>query len=825
MEQYDVKGMSCAACSARVEKAVSKVSGVSSCTVSLLTNSMSVDGTAAEQEIIAAVRNAGYDASVKGARKAAKEPDDIRDTETPRILRRLIASLVFLLVLMYFSMGHMMLGLPVPPFFEGNHLALGILQMLLAATVMIINRKFFVSGFKGLVHLAPNMDTLVALGSGVSFAYSTVVLFMMTADHSGSLMNELYFESSAMILTLITVGKLLEARSKGRTTDALKSLMKLAPKTATVIRGGAETTVEISQVRTGDIFAVRPGESIPVDGVVLEGGSAVDESALTGESVPVDKEVGDTVSAATINRSGYLRCEATRVGEDTTLSQIIKMVSDAAATKAPIAKIADKVSGVFVPTVIAIAVVTAAVWLFAGQSVGFSLARAISVLVISCPCALGLATPVAIMVGSGVGARNGILFKTAVALEETGKIRSVALDKTGTITLGEPVVTDIVTNGVTEDELLSCAASLEAHSEHPLAKAVLRYADERGTLRTEPDDFRVHSGNGLEGRLGGDIVRGGNRAYIEKTAAIPESLLAQADKLAEQGKTPLYFSKGNIVLGIIAAADVVKDDSPAAIAQLKSLGMKVIMLTGDNEKTAAVIGEQAGVDEVIAGVLPDGKERVIRDIKDSGKAAMVGDGINDAPALTTADIGIAIGAGTDVALDAADVVLVKSRLSDVPAAIRLGRATLRNIRENLFWAFIYNIIGIPLAAGVFIPLFGWQLNPMFGAAAMSLSSFCVVTNALRLNFVKLYPKGEDIIPQKNNIIVKENKTMKDLLKIEGMMCPHCEARVKNALEALPEVDSALVSHESGTAEVTLNAGIPHEALAAAVTAQGYEVIE
>ena len=825
MEQYDVKGMSCAACSARVEKAVSKVSGVSSCTVSLLTNSMSVDGTAAEQEIIAAVRNAGYDVSVKGARKAAKEPDDIRDTETPRILRRLIASLVFLLVLMYFSMGHMMLGLPVPPFFEGNHLALGILQMLLAATVMIINRKFFVSGFKGLVHLAPNMDTLVALGSGVSFAYSTVVLFMMTADHSGSLMNELYFESSAMILTLITVGKLLEARSKGRTTDALKSLMKLAPKTATVIRGGAETTVEISQVRTGDIFAVRPGESIPVDGVVLEGGSAVDESALTGESVPVDKEVGDTVSAATINRSGYLRCEATRVGEDTTLSQIIKMVSDAAATKAPIAKIADKVSGIFVPTVIAIAVVTAAVWLFAGQSVGFSLARAISVLIISCPCALGLATPVAIMVGSGVGARNGILFKTAVALEETGKIRSVALDKTGTITLGEPVVTDIVTNGATEDELLSCAASLEAHSEHPLAKAVLRYADERGTLRTEPDDFRVHSGNGLEGRLGGDIVRGGNRAYIEKTAAIPESLLTQADKLAEQGKTPLFFSKGNKILGIIAAADVVKDDSPAAIAQLKSLGMKVIMLTGDNEKTAAVIGEQAGVDEVIAGVLPDGKERVIRDIKDSGKAAMVGDGINDAPALTTADIGIAIGAGTDVALDAADVVLVKSRLSDVPAAIRLGRATLRNIRENLFWAFIYNIIGIPLAAGVFIPLFGWQLNPMFGAAAMSLSSFCVVTNALRLNFVKLYPKGEDIIPQKNNIIVKENKTMKDLLKIEGMMCPHCEARVKNALEALPEVDSALVSHESGTAEVTLNAGIPHEALAAAVTAQGYEVIE
>ena len=825
MEQFDVKGMSCAACSARVEKAVSKLGGVSSCTVNLLTNSMAVDGSASEQEIIAAVRSAGYDAAVKGKTQTAKKPDDIKDTETPKILRRLIASLVFLLILMYFSMGHMMLGLPVPPFFEGNHLALGMLQMLLAAIVMIINQKFFVSGFRGLLHLAPNMDTLVALGSGVSFAYSTVILFLMTAEHSESLMNELYFESAAMILTLITVGKLLESRSKGKTTDALKSLMKLAPKTATVIRNGAETTVEIAQVRTGDVFIVRPGESIPVDGVVIEGGSAVDESALTGESVPVDKAQGDAVSAATINCSGYLKCEATRVGEDTTLSQIIKMVSDAAATKAPIAKIADKVSGVFVPTVIAIAAVTAVVWLFAGQTVGFSLARAISVLVISCPCALGLATPVAIMVGSGVGARNGILFKTAVALEETGKIRTVALDKTGTITRGEPVVTDVITNGVSENELLTCAASLEALSEHPLAKAVMGFAEGRGIAPSGLKDFRVRSGNGLEGEFGGEIIRGGNRAYIEKAAGIPQTLLDQATALAEQGKTPLYFSKGNKILGIIAAADVVKGDSPSAVAQLKSLGMKVVMLTGDNEKTAAVIGEQAGVDEVIAGVLPDGKERVVRELQNGGKAAMVGDGINDAPALTTADIGIAIGAGTDVAMDAADVVLVKSRLSDVPAAIRLGRATLRNIRENLFWAFIYNIIGIPLAAGVFIPIFGWQLNPMFGAAAMSLSSFCVVTNALRLNFVKLHPKDENIIPQKNNIVVKEEKIMKDTLKIEGMMCPHCEARVKNALEALPEVDSALVSHKSGTAEVTLNAEIAHEALAAAVTAQGYEVTE
>ncbi len=818
MEQYDVKGMSCAACSARVEKAVSKLEGVSTCTVSLLTNSMAVEGTASESEIIAAVRNAGYDASVKGAEKSAKAADEIKDTETRGILRRLISSAVFLLILMYFSMGHMMLGLPVPPFFEGNHLALGMLQMLLAAVVMVINQKFFVSGFKGLVHLAPNMDTLVALGSGVSFGYSAVMLFLMTANNSHDLMNELYFESSAMILTLITVGKLLESRSKGKTTDALKSLMKLAPKTATVIRGGAEMTVEIAQVRTGDVFVVRPGESIPVDGVVIEGGSAVDESALTGESVPVDKEIGDSVSAATINRSGYLKCKATRVGEDTTLSQIIKMVGDAAATKAPIAKIADRVSGVFVPAVIAVAAVTAVIWLIAGQTVGFSLARAISVLVISCPCALGLATPVAIMVGSGVGAKNGILFKTAVALEETGKISTVALDKTGTITLGEPAVTDVVTNGVTSGELLAFAASLEVHSEHPLANAVLRYAEEQGVKPRGVEDFRIHPGNGLECLFGGDTIRGGNRAYIEQTAAVPEALSAQAESLAEQGKTPIFFSIGNKVIGIIAVADVIKDDSPAAVEQLKKLGMKVIMLTGDNEKTAAVIGRQAGVDEVIAGVLPDGKEKAVREIKLSGKAAMVGDGINDAPALTTADIGIAIGAGTDVAIDAADVVLVKSRLSDVPAAIKLGRATLQNIRENLFWAFIYNIIGIPLAAGAFIPLFGWQLSPMFGAAAMSLSSFCVVTNALRLNLVKLYPKN-------TNNIAKEKRIMKDVLKIEGMMCPHCEARVKNALESVPGVESALVSHESGTAEVTLSTEVAHETLAAAVTAQGYEVIE
>ena len=829
MEQFDVKGMSCAACSARVEKAVSKLGGVSSCTVNLLTNSMAVDGSASEQEIIAAVRSAGYDAAVKGKTQTAKKPDDIKDTETPKILRRLIASLVFLLILMYFSMGHMMLGLPVPPFFEGNHLALGMLQMILSAIVMIINQKFFVSGFKGLLHLAPNMDTIVALGSGVSFLYSTVILFLMTAEHSGSLMNELYFESAAMILTLITVGKLLESRSKGKTTDALKSLMKLAPKTAAVIRNGVETTVEIAQVRTGDVFIVRPGESIPVDGVVIEGGSAVDESALTGESVPVDKAQGDAVSAATINCSGYLKCEATRVGEDTTLSQIIKMVSDAAATKAPIAKIADKVSGVFVPTVIAIAAVTAVVWLFAGQTVGFSLARAISVLVISCPCALGLATPVAIMVGSGVGARNGILFKTAVALEETGKIRTVALDKTGTITRGEPVVTDVITNGVSENELLTCAASLEALSEHPLAKAVMGFAEGRGIAPSGLKDFRVRSGNGLEGEFGGEIIRGGNRAYIEKAAGIPQTLLDQATALAEQGKTPLYFSKGNKILGIIAAADVVKGDSPSAVAQLKSLGMKVVMLTGDNEKTAAAIGRAAGVSEVIAGVLPDGKAAEVQRLCKEGKTAMVGDGINDAPALTTADVGIAIGAGTDVAIEAADVVLMNSRLSDVPAAIRLGRATLRNIYENLFWAFIYNLIGIPLAAGVFIFAFGWRLNPMFGAAAMSLSSFCVVTNALRLNLARIRPKtvlspepsGKPTEPIEP---IKEKKTMTVTMNINGMMCEHCEARVKKTLEAIPQVEKAEVSHKENRAVVTLSEEVPFSVLKEAVEAQDYEVV-
>lgn len=833
MEQYDVKGMSCAACSARVEKAVSGVEGVTSCSVSLLTNSMGVEGSASPEEIIRAVENAGYSASVKGkAKAAAAEDDSLKDTETPKILKRLIASLVFLAILMYFSMGHMMLGLPIPPFFEGNHVAMGLLQLLLAAIVMVINQKFFISGFKGLIHLAPSMDTLVALGSGVAFVYSTVSLFLMTGAQAAgdaeavmTYMNEFYFESSAMILTLITVGKLLEARSKGKTTDALKSLMKLAPKTAVVLVDGKETEVEIDAVKKGDIFVVRPGGNIPVDGIVLEGSAAVDESALTGESIPVDKATGDAVSAATVNRSGYLRCEATRVGEDTTLSQIIKMVSDASATKAPIAKIADKVSGVFVPTVIAIAAITAVVWLLVGQSIGFSLARAISVLVISCPCALGLATPVAIMVGSGVGARNGILFKTAVSLEETGKLQTVALDKTGTITQGEPVVTDIITNGVTESELLQAAYSLERRSEHPLAKAIIAQSEERGVAALPVADFEIHAGNGLQAKIGEDVLRGGNRRYIEQFCTVPESLLSQAEALANEGKTPLYFSEGNKILGVIAVADVIKSDSPAAIADLKRLGMKVVMLTGDNEKTAAAIGTQAGVDEVIAGVLPDGKESVIRRLKEGGKSAMVGDGINDAPALTAADIGIAIGAGADVALDAADVVLVKSRLSDVPAAVRLGRATLRNIRENLFWAFIYNIIGIPLAAGVFIPLFGLQLNPMFGAAAMSLSSFCVVTNALRLNFVRIRPKDDINIPQKKNITVKEQTVMQDKLVIEGMMCPHCEARVKGALEALPEVDSAAVSREKGTAEITLNSAVSHDTLKAAVEAAGYTVVE
>ena len=824
MEQYTITGMSCAACSARVEKAVSQLDGVSACSVNLLTNSMGVEGTATPQEIIAAVQKAGYGASVKGEKKAAAASgdDSFKDAETPKILKRLIASLVFLLILMYFSMGHMMFGFPVPPFFRDNPAALGLLQLLLAGIVMVINRKFFISGFKGLLHLAPNMDTLVALGSGVSFLYSTVTLFRMTAGESG-LMHELYFESAAMILTLITVGKLLEARAKGKTTDALKSLVKLAPTSALVIRDDIETEIPVEQVQTGDIFAVYPGSRIPVDGVVLEGIAAVDESALTGESVPVNKEEGDAVSAATINHTGFLKCRATRVGEDTTLSQIIRMVSDASATKAPIAKIADKVSGVFVPTVIGIAIITAVIWLIAGQNPGFALSRAISVLVISCPCALGLATPVAIMVGSGVGARNGILFKTAVALEETGKLEAIALDKTGTVTTGEPKVTDIYPVDISKKELLQYAASLEAKSEHPLGKAIVRYAEERSLKLSDVTGFTIHSGSGLEGTIGGESIHGGNRAYMERFFVVPEGAMSRAEAYANQGKTPLYFCKGNKIIGIIAVADTIKPESPSAIAELKRLGMKVVMLTGDNEKTAHSIGAEAGVSELIPGVLPDGKEKVIRELKAEAKTAMVGDGINDAPALTSADIGIAIGAGTDVAIDAADVVLVKSRLSDVPAAIKLGRATLRIIRQNLFWAFIYNIIGIPLAAGLFIPIFGWQMNPMFGAAAMSLSSFCVVTNALRLNFVRIYPKDS-----KNSIPIEENETMKDKgvieLVIEGMMCPHCEARVRNALEELPDVESAEVSHEKGIARVTVTAPVVHEVLKAAVEAQGYKVI-
>ena len=754
MEQYDVKGMSCAACSARVEQAVSKLDGVTSCSVSLLTNSMGVEGSAEPQEVICAVRAVGYDASLRGDFGVA-DTESPRDSETARIKKRLIFSLVFLLILMYVSMGHMMFGFPLPPFFEENYLALGLLQMLLAAAVMVMNQKFFISGFRGLIRLVPNMDTLVSLGSGVAFAYSTVMLFWMTADPLGSHYHELYFESSAMILTLITVGKLLEARAKGRTTDALKSLMELAPQTAVIIKNGEEKTVGIHQVQKGDVFVVRPGERIPVDGVICEGGSAVDESALTGESVLVDKTIGDAVSAATMNRSGYLKCEATRVGTDTTLAQIIKMVTDASATKAPIAKIADKVSGVFVPVVMGIALVTVVVWLFAGQSLGFALARAISVLVISCPCALGLATPVAIMVGSGVGARNGILFKTAVALEETGKIRTVALDKTGTITVGAPVVTDILPNTVSEDELLRHAASLEFKSEHPLAKAIVQCGEMRQIVFLDVTDFCINPGNGLEACIDGEVVRGGNRTYIGRKVSISDAVCAQADALAKQGKTPLYFSKGNVFLGVIGVADVLKDDSAAAVDALKRLGMYVLMLTGDNEKTAAAMGAQAGVNEVIANVLPGDKERVIRNKMKDGKTAMVGDGINDAPALTAADIGIAIGTSTDIAVDAADVVLVNSRLSDVPAAIRLGRATLRNIRENLFWAFIYNVIGIPLAAGVFIPLFGWQMDPMFGAAAMSLSSFCVVTNALRLNFMKLRPEMK--ISFKKRIKIQEGR--------------------------------------------------------------------
>ena len=836
MEQYTVTGMSCAACSARVEKAVSHVSGVTSCSVSLLTNSMGVEGTADPQAVIAAVEAAGYGASLKGTAQEspdiAQQEDALADHETPVLKHRLIASLGFLIVLMYFSMGHMMWGWRLPAFFNDNHVAMGLVQMLLTIAVMVINQKFFINGFKSLFHGSPNMDTLVALGSTASFGYSTYALFAMTgAQVRGdmtavmSYMHEFYFESAAMILALITVGKMLEARSKGKTTDALKSLMKLAPQTAVLVRGGQEVTVPIAQVRRGDIFVVRPGENIPVDGVILEGESAVNESALTGESIPVDKTVGDSVSAATSNQSGFLRCEATRVGEDTTLSQIIKMVSDAAATKAPIAKVADKVSGVFVPTVITLAVLTTTAWLLCGKPIGFALARGISVLVISCPCALGLATPVAIMVGNGLGAKNGILFKTAVSLEETGKTEIVALDKTGTITRGEPRVTDLVpADGLSDHDLLTLAAALEKRSEHPLARAVMHRADEEKLSIAEVSDFRVLPGNGLTATLGGEELLGGSLSFISTKTQIPSDLHTKAESLAEEGKTPLLFAKGGRLAGIIAVADVIKEDSPAAIAALRNMGIRVVMLTGDNERTARAIGRQAGVDEVIAGVLPEGKENVIRTLQKKGKVAMVGDGINDAPALTRADIGIAIGAGTDVAIDAADVVLMKSQLSDVPAAIRLSRATLRNIHENLFWAFFYNVIGIPLAAGVWIPLFGWTLNPMFGAAAMSLSSFCVVSNALRLNLFKLHDAGKDKKIKSKKHHQEENK-MEKTMKIEGMMCGHCEAAVKKALEAVDGVASAEVSHTSGTAVVTLSKPVDNAVLKKAVEDKDYAVTD
>ncbi|MBT9711257.1 heavy metal translocating P-type ATPase [Faecalibacterium prausnitzii] len=852
MEQYTVTGMSCAACSARVEKAVKAVPGVTSCSVSLLTNSMGVEGTASASAIVKAVQEAGYGASPKAA--AAETPsaelDALADHETPRLKKRLIASLVFLAVLMYFSMGHMMWGWPLPHWFDGNHVAMGLVQLLLAGIVIVINQKFFISGFKGLLHRAPNMDTLVALGSSASFLWSTYALFAMTraqVDGNDMLvmhyMMELYFESAAMILTLITVGKMLEARSKGKTTDALKSLMKLAPQTATLLREGAEVTVPIAQVKKGDLFVVRPGENIPVDGLVLEGSSAVNESALTGESIPVDKAAGDKVSAATTNQSGFLKCEATRVGEDTTLAQIIRMVSDAAATKAPIAKIADTVSGFFVPAVISISVLTTLVWLLLGREFGYALARGISVLVISCPCALGLATPVAIMVGNGLGARNGILFKTAASLEAAGRTQIVALDKTGTITSGEPRVTDILpAGGVSESELLTLAASLEQKSEHPLAKAVLAYAETETIACPDVTDFAALPGNGLSARLDGMEIYGGNAEFIATKASVPAELRAEAARLAAEGKTPLFFGGAGRLMGVIAVADTLKEDSPRAIRELQNMGIRVVMLTGDNQRTADAIGRQAGVDEVIAGVLPDGKEAVIRRLQESGKVAMVGDGINDAPALTRADTGIAIGAGTDVAIDAADVVLMNSRLSDVPAAIRLSRATLRNIHENLFWAFIYNIIGIPLAAGVFIP-FGLTLNPMFGAAAMSLSSFCVVSNALRLNLFDLHSTKHDRKPKSAALpaapvqpaaaentaepvsapVVKEDNAMKKTLHVEGMMCCHCEARVKKALEALPAVDEAVVSHEAGTAIVTLNAEVSDADLKKAVEDQDYKV--
>lgn len=859
MEQYNVTGMSCAACSARVEKAVSKVPGVTSCSVSLLTNSMGVNGTASKEDIIKAVEAAGYGASLKGNVKVGEagdkkaQQDILKDREIPALKKRLVNSLFFLLVLMYFSMGHMMFGWPVPDYLANNHMAMGLMQMLLTITIMIINQKFFISGFKSLWHKAPNMDTLVALGAGAAFVYSTYALFAMTdAQVKGNMeavmsyMHEFYFESAAMILTLITVGKMLEAISKGKTTDALKSLMKLAPKSATILKDGMETEVLIDQVKKGDVFLVRPGENIPVDGIILEGNSAVDEAALTGESIPVDKKQGDYVSAATMNQSGFLKCQADRVGEDTTLSQIIQMVSDASATKAPIAKIADKVSGVFVPIVITIAVVTIFIWLLVGENVGFALARGISVLVISCPCALGLATPVAIMVGNGMGARHGILFKTAVSLEETGKMQIVALDKTGTITKGEPKVTDVIPAiGISESDLLETAYGLEGKSEHPLAKAVIEYAKEKKIELLSVTEFMALPGNGLSAFYEGAKLTGGNYQFISSQAEISMDMEAVAKKLSEEGKTPLFFAKNHIFLGIIAVADTMKEDSKEAVKQLKELGLYVVMLTGDNKRTAQAIGKQTGVDEVIADVLPDGKEKVIRQLQKKGKVVMVGDGINDAPALTRANIGIAIGAGTDIAIDAADIVLMKSRLKDVPAAIRLSRKTLKNIHENLFWAFIYNVIGIPLAAGIWIPIFGWQLNPMFGAAAMSLSSFCVVTNALRLNLLKVHDQSRDKIlkqsiantlrkqqiKEKGNGIINykkikkaEDENMTKTMKIEGMMCGHCEAAVKKALEALPQVTEAKVSHEEGTAIVTLSEEIANEILSKTVEDKDYKVI-
>ena len=838
MKQYTVTGMSCAACSARVEKAVSKVPGVTSCSVSLLTNSMGVDGDVSEQAVISAVEAAGYGAAPKGQgisegtqNMYSSQEEALADHETPVLKRRLWWSVGFLAVLMYISMGHMMWGWPLPHFFDNNHVAMGLAQMLLTIIIMVINQKFFISGFKSLFHGAPNMDTLVAMGSAAAFVYSTYALFAMTgAQVNGdmaavmSYMHEFYFESAAMILTLITVGKMLEARSKGRTTDALKGLMKLAPKTATIIKDGAEKVVPVEAVAKDDIFVVRPGENIPVDGVVVEGSSAVNESALTGESIPVDKAEGDNVSAATINRSGFIKCRATRVGEDTTLSQIIQMVSDAAATKAPIAKVADKVSGVFVPAVITIAVITIIAWLIAGQSFGFALARGISVLVISCPCALGLATPVAIMVGNGMGARNGILFKTAVSLEETGRIQVVALDKTGTITRGEPEVTDIIpAEGYTENELLGKALALEVKSEHPLAGAIVRRGSENDITPDEVTEFAALPGNGLKARLAGSVITGGSLSYISNLVNVPEDMKKQADSLAGLGRTPLLFAEDDRLIGIIAVADVIKEDSPGAVEELKNMGIHVVMLTGDNERTARAIGAQAGVDEVIAGVLPDGKESVIRSLKKRGRVAMVGDGINDAPALTRADIGIAIGAGTDIAMDAADIVLMKSSLADVPAAVRLSRATLTNIHENLFWAFFYNVIGIPLAAGVWIPLFHWQLNPMFGAAAMSLSSFCVVSNALRLNLFDMHNAKKDKKIKAKNNKKKENNSMEKTMNIEGMMCGHCEATVKKALEAVDGVSEAVVSHENGTAAVKLEKPVDDSVLRKAVEDHDYKV--